>query len=76
MVPVFQELADAEYAIRYAQGERTILFETNNPDYLDNTGRIIVMPDRPMTVSYTVTVTEGGVSTSRTFFTYLPGTVH
>ncbi len=76
MVPVFQELADAEYAVRLAQGERTIVFETNNPEYLGQTGRIIKMPDRPMTVSYTVTVTEGGISTSRTFFTYLPGTVH
>jgi len=76
MVPVFQELADAEYAVRAAREERIILFESNNPEYLDNTGRIIQMPDRPMTVSYTVTVTDGGVSTSRTFFTYLPGTVH
>lgn len=76
MVPIFQAMADAEYAVRQAQGDRTILFESNNPEYVDQTGRVIQMPDRPMTVSYTVTVTEDGISTSRTFFTYLPGTVH
>ncbi|MDO9628845.1 MAG: Ig-like domain-containing protein [Acholeplasmataceae bacterium] len=76
MVPTFQAMADAEFAVRHAQGDRTILFESNNPEYVDQTGRVIQMPDRPMTVSYTITVTDGGISTSRTFFTYLPGTVH
>ena len=76
MVPTFQAMADAEFAVRHAQGERTILFESNNPEYVDQTGRVIKMPDRATTVSYTITVTDGGVSTSRTFFTYLPGTVH
>jgi N-acetylmuramoyl-L-alanine amidase len=76
MVPIFQELADAEYEIRLAQGERTIIFESNNPEYVDQTGRVIQMPNRSMTVSYTVTVVDDGISTSRTFFTYLPGTMH
>ena len=76
MVPTFQAMADVEFKVRHAQGERTILFESNNPEYVDQTGRVIKMPDRAMTVSYTITVTDGGVSTSRTFFTYLPGTVH
>lgn len=76
MVPIFQAMADAEYEIRNVQGDRTILFESNNPEYVDQSGRVIQMPDRPMTVSYTVTVTEDGISTSRTFYTYLPGTVH
>jgi N-acetylmuramoyl-L-alanine amidase len=76
MVPIFQELADAEYAVRQAQGDRTITFESNHPEYVDQTGRVIKMPDRPMTVSYTITITDNEVSTSRTFFTYLPGTMH
>ena len=52
-----------------------ITFTSNNPEFLDNTGRIIEMPDRAMTVSYTITVNVNDVETSRTFYSYLP-TIH
>ncbi len=45
------------------------------PEYLDDAGRIIKHPERAMTVSYTVTVDLDGVVSSRTFYTYLPGTI-
>lgn len=76
MLPLFEELVLYEYKVRTLQGEAEISFESHNPDLVDHTGRVIQMPDQAQTVSYTVTVTLNGVETSRTFYTYLPGTVH
>lgn len=76
LIPLFEEFLDIEYRIQSEFSDAEITFETNDPEYLDQSGRIIKMPDRPMTVSYTITVTENGIERSRTFFTYLPGTVH
>ncbi|MCF7930610.1 MAG: Ig-like domain-containing protein [Acholeplasmataceae bacterium] len=76
LIPLFEEFLDIEFRIQSEFSDAEITFETNDPEYLDQTGRIIKMPDRPMTVSYTITVTENGIERSRTFFTYLPGTVH
>lgn len=76
LIWLFEEMADYEYRIEKFHGDAAISFESHNPEYIDNTGRVINMPDRAMTVSYTVSVTENNVTKSRTFYTYLPGTVH
>jgi len=76
LVPLFEEFIDIEYKIALEHANADIIFESDNPEYVDNTGRVILMPERAMTVSYTVTVTIDNVSTSRTFYSYLPGTVH
>ncbi len=76
LIPLFEELALYEYKVEHLRGNAQIEFVSDFPDYVDHTGRVIQMPDRAMTVSYTVTVTLNNVSTSRTFYTYLPGTVH
>lgn len=76
LIPLFEEFQDIEYKVADEFSDATITFESHNPHYLDNTGRIIDMPDRAMTVSYTVTVTQNGESVARTFYSYLPGTVH
>jgi N-acetylmuramoyl-L-alanine amidase len=75
LVPVFEEFVAAEYYIKMNYPNATISLTSNNPEYLDNAGRIIKIPDRALTVSYTITVTDNGVTESRTFYTYLPGTV-
>ena len=75
LIPLFEIFADVEYKVKTEFGGATILFESNDSEYLDNNGRVIKMPDRSMTVSYTITVTDNGVTSSRTFYTYLPGTV-
>lgn len=75
LIPLFEIFADVEYKVKDEFAGATILFESNDLDYLDNNGRIIDLPDRSMTVSYTITVTDNGVTSSRTFYTYLPGTV-
>jgi len=76
LIGLFEELADYEYRIEKFHGDAQMTLESHDPEYVDNTGRVIKMPDRAMTVSYTVTITENNVTSSRTFYTYLPGTVH
>jgi len=73
---LFEEFVKVEFDVKTTHPNAEITFITNNPEYLDNHGRIIAMPQRAMTVSYTITVFEDGVTNSRTFYTYLPGTVH
>ncbi|MFP4178022.1 MAG: Ig-like domain-containing protein [Acholeplasmataceae bacterium] len=73
--PLFETFADIEYVIRSQYSDAEIDFESHDPEYLDDHGRIIEMPDRALTVSYTITVTHDGSTESRTFYTYLPGTL-
>ncbi|TVP86136.1 MAG: hypothetical protein EA375_02420 [Acholeplasmataceae bacterium] len=75
LMPVFEEFADIEYIVRMHHHDADITFVSHDPDYLDDTGRVIKMPDRALTVSYTVTVTIEGVTHERVFYTYLPGTL-
>jgi N-acetylmuramoyl-L-alanine amidase len=75
LIPLFEKFVDIEYELANSYSNASITFVSNNPEYLDNAGRIIQMPDRAMTVSYTVTVSVDGVNTARTFYSYLPGTV-
>jgi len=76
LIWLFEEFVRVEFDVKTEHPNAEITFITNNPEYLDNHGRIIAMPQRAMTVSYTITVVEDGVTSSRTFYTYLPGTVH
>ncbi len=75
LVPLFEQFVLAEYTMitEYAGAEFT--FTSNNPEYLDNHGRIIKIPERALTVSYTIEVSYEGTTESRTFYTYIPGTV-
>lgn len=73
LISNFEKMVAIEYEIALNHSDATITMTSNNPEYLDNTGRIIKMPLVPMTVSYDVTVTEDGVTQTRTFYTYLPG---
>ncbi|HCZ23967.1 MAG TPA: hypothetical protein DHV05_03815, partial [Acholeplasmataceae bacterium] len=75
LVPLFEEMKWYEYTIGKNFSDAQIEFVSNNPEYVDHTGRVIQMPDRAMTVSYTVTVTLGTETVARTFYSYLPGTV-
>ena len=76
LIWLFEEFVKVEFDVKTYHPNAEITFITNNPEYLDNHGRIIAMPQRAMTVSYTIIVVEDGVTNSRTFYTYLPGTVH
>lgn len=75
LIPLFEEFVENEFRVATDHPDAVITFVSNNPEFLDNHGRIIAMPERAMTVSYTITITENGITESRTFYTYLPGTV-
>lgn len=75
LIPLFEEMKATEYRINKDFAGAEITLVSDNLEYVDNTGRVIKMPDRALTVSYTVTVTYGGETVSRTFYSYLPGTV-
>lgn len=75
MLPFLESLALVEYQVEKNHNEAIIQFESHNPEYLDQTGRIIKFPERGLTVSYTVTVIENNITESRTFYTYIPGQI-
>ena len=75
LVPLFEEMKAIEYRVNKDFSDAVISFESHDLEYVDNTGRVIKMPDRAMTVSYTVTIEYQGQSYSRLFYSYLPGTV-
>jgi N-acetylmuramoyl-L-alanine amidase len=75
LIPLFEKMADVEYKVAQDFSDATITFVSDHPEYLDNTGRIIKMPDHSMTVSFTVSVMIEGITTTRTFYSYLPGTI-
>lgn len=75
LVPLFNEFVDVEYEVARDFSDTTFAFTSNNPEILDNHGRILYIPDRAITVSYTISATTNGVTESRTFYTYIPGSV-
>lgn len=74
LVWLFEEMIDVEYEIVHQYADWTITMESHNPEYIDATGRVIAHPDRAVNASYTITVSDGETTESRTFNVYLPGT--
>lgn len=72
--PKFQKMADIEYKVALEYPGAQISMVSNHPDIIDNMGRVISMPLHNTLASYTVTVVYEGVTTSRTFNVYVPGT--
>ena len=66
LVSTFLKLVYAEYEIAKNYSDYTITFTSNNPEILDNSGRIVKAPDYTTNVSYTITVTKEGTSESIT----------
>jgi N-acetylmuramoyl-L-alanine amidase len=67
----FKSFVAAEFHIQSNFAGATITFTSNNPDVLDNTGRIISSVEEGTTVSYTIDVTYNGETVSKTFYTYV-----
>ena len=59
LVDTFLKLVYAEYEVAKNYSDYTITFTSNNPEIVDNTGRIVKAPDYTTNVSYTITVTKG-----------------
>jgi N-acetylmuramoyl-L-alanine amidase len=75
MTPLFEKMVLTEYLIASDFQGAQIKMTSDFPEYVDQTGRIIKMPERSMTISYTISITIDGVESSREFYAYLPGTV-
>lgn len=73
---LFYEMVKFEYKLENTFNGAVISFTSNNPEYVDNAGRVIKMPDRAQNVSFTVTITYQGETKTKTYYSYLPGTVH
>lgn len=71
----FMALVESEYAILMNMSNYSISMVSNNPDILNNKGRITSIPTQTTTVSYTVTVTNNstGVSKTATFSSIVHG---
>lgn len=72
--PKFQKMADVEYKVASNYSGAQISMVSSNPEIVDHTGRVISMPAHNTTVSYTITVILDGVTSSRTFNVFVPGT--
>ncbi|MCK9536012.1 MAG: hypothetical protein M0R05_00260, partial [Bacilli bacterium] len=66
-------LVEAEYFALLELDGYTITFNSNNPDYVDNYGRIIKLDVAPKRVGYMVTVSDGkGYNESVFLYSDLP----
>jgi N-acetylmuramoyl-L-alanine amidase len=69
----FVELVEAEYELitKYAGYEVSIV--SNNPDIVDNDGRVVKQPNTTTCVTYTITFTKDGQSQSMTLSSMVKG---
>ena len=70
----FMKMVEAEYRLQKDYKGITITMKSNNPDIVDNTGRVIVPPLITTTVSYEVTISDGTNSKTITLASVIPGT--
>ncbi len=73
--PNFLTLVTFEYEVLTKYEGYEITFESHDPEYINNLGRVIKQDKYTKTVSYTITVTKNGVSKSITLSTNIPGTI-
>lgn len=68
------DLITAEYLVMTELEGYTITFTSNNPEYVNDLGRIIDLPAVAARVSYTVRITNGnGYDAQTTLYSTLPG---
>ena len=72
--PQFMKMVELQYTLQKDYSDVTISMVSNNPEIVNNLGRVYKAPEVTTTVSYTVTVTSGNVSKSITLYSVVPGT--
>ena len=70
----FMKMVDLQFEIQSNYKDARISIKSNNPDILDNTGRIIQAPAITTTVSYELTVELGNETRTITLYSVVPGT--
>lgn len=71
--PTFMKMVELEYTIQTTYKDAKISMVSNNPDIIDNTGRVINAPLTTKTVSYTITVELNGEVRTVTLYSVIPG---
>lgn len=72
---LFYEMVGFEYTRRYKFDGVKITLTSNDPEYLNNEGKVLQFPEFGKTISYTINIEyEGVVYPAKTLYTYLPGT--
>ena len=69
----FIELVQFEYDMITKYAGYTVTFKSNDPEYVNNLGRVIKQDVKTRSVSYTITVSKDGKSESITLWTTIPG---
>ncbi|MGB4181627.1 MAG: hypothetical protein WBK52_06740, partial [Bacilli bacterium] len=69
----FMEFIQIEHIIRTEYADAEIKLESHDPDLLDNTGRIISLPQTTKFVTYTITVKIGDEEKSIKLGSVIPG---
>ncbi len=70
----FMEMVELQYEIQKNYSNAKISIKSNNPDIIDNTGRVIKAPAITTTVSYDLTVELNGQTKTITLHSIVPGT--
>ena len=70
----FMKMVEVNYIIMKDYKDAEITFKSNNPEIVNEIGRVVNPPKTTTTVSYDVTVTIGGVSKTMTLYSVIPGT--
>ncbi len=73
---LFYEFVSYEYKLVHDFSGAEIEFISHNPEYVDNSGRVIQRPGRALNISFTLRVTYQGETVEKTYYSYLPGTIH
>lgn len=69
----FIKLVEFEYDMITKYEGYKVTFTSNNPDYINELGRVIKQDEKAKSVSYTITVSKDGKSESMTLWTVIPG---
>ena len=67
-------MVELQYEIQKNYKDATISIQSNNPELVDNTGRVISHPEKTTTVTYTLTVELNGETRKITLSNVIPGT--
>ncbi len=69
----FMKMVEVEYLVLTQYSDATITFTSNNLSMVSATGRVIGKPNTTAKVSYTISVSVGGVNRSITLSSLIPG---
>ena len=69
----FMEMVAVNYEIVKNYPDAKITMKSNNPEIIDNTGRVVNAPATTTTVSYEISVTVGDVTKTITLYSVVPG---